>query len=220
MDRPSQMDPKTPATDDSPRATFESITNLLERWETAGIDNQSGRAHLQQFLDDELNDETDSILDRDIVERHSGSNAADLSVNGEIGIKLVGEVRRSTVDQLNNTLSLLSDLYRFVAVYWLAPSSETDDYRRTVERTASKTGLGLKGLRFVTGEYTDDDKVTNSRTKIIRPVTICLSIFLALVLVGIGVLVRTLSFVTGPFWLLLVGTALVFFYALVFAMIL
>lgn len=220
MDDPPPTGAERPSLDDSPRATFEAVVDLLERWETTGGDNQSTPNQLQQFLEQELNDETDSILDRDIVERHSGSNAADLSVNGEIGIKIVGEVRRSTVDQMNNTLSLLSGLYRFVAVYWLAPSAETSDYRRTIERMALRNDLGLKGLRFVTGEYTDAERTADSSTRIVRPLTACLSVFLALVLVGIGLLVRTLSFVTGPFWLLLVGTALVFFWALVFAAVL
>lgn len=220
MDDPPPTGAEKPSLDDSPRATFEAVVDLLEHWETTGIDNQRVPNQLQQFLEQELNDETDSLLDRDIVECHSGSNAAEVSVNGEIGIKLVGEVRQSTVDQMTLTLSLLSDWHNFVVVYWLEPSAETSDYRRTIERTTSRTDLDLKDLRFVTGGHTDAERTGDSSTWIIRPLTAFLGVFLALVLVGIGLLIRTLSFITGPFWLLLVGTALVFFCALVFAAVL
>jgi len=74
-----------------PVGTFETVVGLLERWEPGVTETGTAAGRLQRFLDRGLNDDDDGVLDRDVVERRRGSNEADVSVNGEIGIKLVGE---------------------------------------------------------------------------------------------------------------------------------
>jgi len=156
------MTGEPPGTD--PVVTFESVVDLLEQWEPDVAETGTAAGRLQGFLDRGLNADadTDSVLDRDVVERRRGSNEADVSVNGEIGVKLVGEVRGATVDEVNVTLSLLSDWYSFVAVYWLDPSPEGADYRRTIERKASAPRLDLRGLAFVAGDSDDPDDADRS----------------------------------------------------------
>jgi hypothetical protein len=133
-----------------PEGRFEAVVEELRAWEPGGSGNlaESGRA--RAFLDARLNEGTGSPWERDVVERRRGSTAADLSVNGEIGVVLVDDAGPATAADLRVALALLGERYNFVVVYWLDASPAGADYRRSVERGASAEQLHLAGLRFVT----------------------------------------------------------------------
>jgi hypothetical protein len=197
--------PSTPG-DDGPVATFGNVVELLERWQSHEVDNESAPGRLQRVLDRGLNSETDDVLDRDVVERRRGSNPADVTVNGEIGITLIGEVRQSTIDEVTVALSLLADWYNFIIVYWLDPSPESIDYRRTIERRTSGARLGVRRLSFVTGGEADGGSEPVSR-RLFRLSTVAGAVVVGLALSGVGFLGWTLANLTGPSRLLVVGVA-------------
>lgn len=83
-DRPAQSDPD---------ATFAAVLELVQSWEPVSVSTATKAGHLCSYLEQGLNDDDSSVWERDIVEKRRGSMAADLVVNGEIGIKLVGKTR-------------------------------------------------------------------------------------------------------------------------------
>jgi hypothetical protein len=216
---PLGRDGTAPAPGDGPVATFETVVELLERWQSDEIDNESAPGRLQQVLERELNSETHSVLDRDVVERRRGSSPADVTVNGEIGITLIGEVRQSTIDEVTVELSLLADWYNFIVVYWLDPSPESIDYRRTIERRTSGARLGIRRLSFVTGEAVDEEAASGSGP-LFRPSALAGAVLVGLVLSGVGIGAGffgwTLTNLVGPSRLLLVGMAGLFIGVLAF----
>lgn len=203
---PSRSGEGPPAVeDDSPVATFESVVGLLECWQPDEVDNESAPGRLQRFLDRGLNSDSDGVFEQDVVERRRGSTPADISVNGEIGITLVGEVRQTTIDEVKVTLSLLADWYNFIAVYWLDPSPESIDYRRTIERQTSGPRLGIRRLSFITGGAADESSGTPVRA--FRPSTLGVAVLFVLALFGVAYLGWTVTSLAGPSRLLLVGMA-------------
>lgn len=188
-------------------ATFQAVVRALERWQPGEVDNQNVPDRLRQSLDRELNGETDGVLDRDVVERRRGSNPADITVNGEIGIRLVGQVRQATINEVNVTLSLLAGWYNFVVIYWLDPSPRNTDYRRTIERNSSSHQLGVRRLSFVTGGEVDGPEPGDVSGRSSHALAVSTAGLFSLVLSGVGLLAWTLTSLTGPGRLLLVGVA-------------
>ena len=135
---------------DDPGGTFLAVVAALGAWEPAGSGTGTASRRVRSFLEARLNDGTDSPWERDVVERRRGSAAADLAVNGEIGVTLVDDVGPATAADLRVALPLLAERYNFVVVYWLDASAAAADYRRSVERGASADRLGVDDLRFVT----------------------------------------------------------------------
>lgn len=137
-----------PLTD--PRETFEAVVGHLRAWEPGAAGNRRAPQRLQAFLEARLNAGADTVWERDVVERQRGSVAADLAVNGEIGVKLVEEVGPSRASEVGVAVDLLGDRYNYVAVYWLDATPATADSRRSVERSVSAARVGVDGLAFVT----------------------------------------------------------------------
>jgi hypothetical protein len=216
----TERDGATPVPGNGPITTFETVVELLERWQSEEVDNESAPGRLQQVLERELNDETDGVLDRDVVERRRRASPADVTVNGEIGITLIGEVRQSTIDEVTVELSLLADWYNFIIVYWLDPSPESIDYRRTIERRTSGARLGIRRLSFVTGEGAEGEEAASGSGGPFRPSTLAGGVLVGLVLSGVGIgmgyLGWTLTNLGGPSRLLLIGVAGLFIGVLAF----
>jgi hypothetical protein len=136
--------------DTDSEAKFEEVVEHLRAWTPEGTSSRAAPQRLQLYLEEQLNGDASSVWDQDIVERRRGSAEANLVINGEIGVKLVRSIGPTTVKSVRVTLGLLAERYNYVGIYWLDATSDTVDYRRSVERRASTTGLGLHGLAFVT----------------------------------------------------------------------
>lgn len=191
-----------------PAATFDAVVAHLDAWEPGEGSNRTAAQRLQSFLDRRLNAGSDSVWDRDVVERRRGSAAADITVNGEIGVTLVDEVRPKTVADVRVALSLLAEQYNFVAVYWLDATPETADYRRSVERGASAGRLGVDGLRFVAadaGPSTAVGEVGVPGPRVRDVVAVG-----SLAALGAGLVGYTIAQTGGLGRLLLVGTVVLF----------
>lgn len=132
-----------------PDETFAAVVDLLESWDSPGAHNTTVARHLRGHLDGELNDDDSPVWDRDIVERRRGSSSADLVVNGEVGIKLVGRTGSVNHSELTVVIQLLAERHNYLVIYWVDPSPAGADYRRSVERGVSAGQLGLKQLEFV-----------------------------------------------------------------------
>jgi hypothetical protein len=148
------MDERSPVavdeTGESRAETFSNVVSGLSEWDPDEGGSHAETRRVRAFLEATLNEDSESPWERDIVERRRGSAAADLSVNGEIGVALVDDVGPSTAADLRVALPLLAERYNFIVVYWLDASSAGADYRRSVERGVSTDRLDVTGLRFVT----------------------------------------------------------------------
>lgn len=133
----------------SPDATFAAVVDHLESWDLPRGHNTTAARHLRGHLDSELNDDDSAVWDRDIVERRRGSSSADLVINGEIGVKLVGRTGSVDHSDLTVVIRLLAERHNYLAIYWLDTSPAGTDYRRNVERGTSAAQLDLKQLQFV-----------------------------------------------------------------------
>ncbi|WP_159899116.1 hypothetical protein [Salinirussus salinus] len=150
MDEQPEGDIDEPDPSD-PDATFAAVVDLLESWDSPRTHNTTAARHLRDHLDRGLNDDDSPVWTRDIVERRRGSSSADLIINGEIGVKLVGRAGSADHSDLTVVLRLLAERHNYLAIYWLDTSPAETDHRRNVERGTSTTQLGLKQLEFVRG---------------------------------------------------------------------
>jgi hypothetical protein len=130
-----------------PVGTFEAVVEAVEEW-PAGVDHATPR-RVRDHLDATLNDEDESVWEREIVERRDRAADADVTVNGTIAVTLVDHVSPSTAPDLSRSISALGDQYGFVVVLWTAPTAADRGYRRSVERSLSDTRVGARGLAFV-----------------------------------------------------------------------
>jgi hypothetical protein len=134
---------------DAPAKTFTTVIEELRAWEPAGRRSIAASERVRGYLDNRLNDPDESPWERDVVERRRGSTAADLSVNGEIGVMLVSRVGPVAAGELRVAIQLLAERYNYVVVYWLDGSPAGVDGRRSVKRSVSAARLDLDELEFV-----------------------------------------------------------------------
>ncbi len=154
IDRSEQSDPDE---------TFAAVLDRLGSWEPGSEHAATTAGHLRTYLKRQLNGDQSSVWERDIVERRRGSMAADVVVNGEIGIKLVGKTGSPGPGDLSVTLLLLSERYNYLAIYWLDASPAGADHRRSLERRISAHQSDIKGLQFV-GQSHDESDPTEADT--------------------------------------------------------
>jgi hypothetical protein len=144
--------------------TFEDVVAAIADWEGPEVGNADATRQLQAHLETSLNQPDQSVWDRDIVERGQGSVAADLLVNGEVGLRLVDSTQSTSVSDLRVALALLADRYNYLIVCWLDADRASSDYRRSVERASSATRLGVERLQFVTGSRCAEGAVSPGGT--------------------------------------------------------
>jgi len=137
------------AVSSSPDATFAAVVDLRRSWDTPAGHNTTAVRHLRGYVDAGLNGGDSAVWDQDIVERRRGSSSADLVVNGEIGVKLVGRTGSADPGDLTVVIRLLAERHNYLVIYWLDTSPAGTDYRRNVERGTSAAKLDLKRLEFV-----------------------------------------------------------------------
>jgi len=146
----STFDDMADPTDGGPESTFHDITELLDGWspdpEDRGIEVSRG---VRDMLDDGLNAGATSRWDRDIVERRRGALAADVTVNGEIAVAILGSARIAAVSSIRSRLSLLGDRYNYLVVYWRDAAEDDGDARRLIERRTTARSLGVEAVSFV-----------------------------------------------------------------------
>lgn len=129
--------------------TFRRVVSLMKEWgPDEGSRGRDRGYRLVDHLDAGLNETSASQWDRGIVERWRGNYAADVSVNGEIGVAIVGDARVASVRSIKTRLDVLGERYNYVVVCWWDDSSAHADVRRTVERNTTARRLGLDGLAF------------------------------------------------------------------------
>jgi hypothetical protein len=137
-------------TDGGPESTFHDVTELLDGWspdpEDRGIEVSRG---VRDMLDGGLNADATSRWDRDIVERRRGALAADVTVNGEIAVAILGSARMAAVSSIRSRLSLLGDRYNYLVVYWRDAADDDGDARRLIERRTTARSLGVEAVSFV-----------------------------------------------------------------------
>lgn len=136
--------------DGDPESKFHEVINLLDGWspdpEDRGVEVSRG---MREMLDRALNADASSRWDRDIVERQRGALAADVTVNGEIAIAILGSVRMAAVSSIRSRLSLLGGRYNYLVIYWRDEASADNDARRLIERRATARSLCVEGVSFV-----------------------------------------------------------------------
>lgn len=136
--------------DGDPESKFRDVTALLDDWspdpDDRGIEVSRG---VREMLDGELNGGASSRWDRDIVERRRGALAADVTVNGEIAVAILGTARMAAVSSIRSRLALLGDRYNYLVVYWRDAVTEDGDARRLIERRATARSLGVEDVSFV-----------------------------------------------------------------------
>jgi hypothetical protein len=136
--------------DGDPESKFRDVTALLDDWspdpDDRGIEVSRG---VREMLDGELNGGASSRWDRDIVERRRGALAADVTVNGEIAVAILGTARMAAVSSIRSRLALLGDRYNYLVVYWRDTADDDGDARRVIERRATARSLGVDEVSFV-----------------------------------------------------------------------
>ncbi|MFC6940925.1 hypothetical protein ACFQE8_13300 [Salinirubellus sp. GCM10025818] len=140
-----------------PEAKFHEVVGLLEDWspdpEDRGVEVSRG---LRRMLDARLNAEESSRWDRDIVERQRGTLAADVTINGEIAVAVLGSARTAAVSSIRSRLSLLGGRYNYLVVYWRDAVDDDGDARRLIERRTTARSIGVEGIVFVGEEVPGD----------------------------------------------------------------
>lgn len=202
-----------------PDATFVAVLDHLESWEPVSMSTATKAGHLRSHLERGLNDDDTSVWERDIVERRQGSMAADLVVNGEIGIKLVAKTGSAGHRDLISILRLLSERYNYLAIYWLDPSPAGTDSRRNLERRASAHRSELEALRFVERSRGGSDPAgrDGSTVDILRPAGVLLAG--GTFVVGSGIVAWLLTRAGGFTQLFLLTVAGLFALSLVFGVL-
>ncbi len=195
MDDPA-VDSANRSEQSDPDATFVAVLDLVQSWEPVPVSTATKVGHLCSYLEQGLNDDDSPVWERDIVEKRRGSMAADLVVNGEIGLKLVGKTRSAGGDDLSVTLRLLSERYNYLVVYWLDASPAGADYRRNLERRISAHRSDVKALRFVERPCGESDPNDPGASTVGSPHPVGLLLAGSLAVVGSG-LVTWLFTLTG-----------------------
>lgn len=131
------------------------VVSLLREWRPGDGSSSRDRGYrLADHLDAGLNGTATSQWDQDIIEQWQGNYAADVSVNGEIGIAIVGDARVASARSIKTRLDVLGERYNYVVVFWWDDTSEHADVRRTVKRNVTAKRLGLDGLAFCNSSRT------------------------------------------------------------------
>jgi hypothetical protein len=140
-----------------PDAKFHEVVGLLEDWspdpEDRGVEVSRG---LRRMLDARLNAEGPSRWERDIVERQRGTLAADVTINGEIAVAVLGSARTAAVSSIRSRLSLLGGRYNYLVVYWRDAVDDDGDARRLIERRTTARSIGVEAIAFVGEEVPED----------------------------------------------------------------
>lgn len=130
--------------------TFATVVETLEGWEPGSEAGEGTVGHrLRRRLVSHLNPPGTNPWEAHIVEHNRSSHAADVVVDGEIGVAIVHEVRTGTLDAVRTRLALLADQHTYLAVYWWDALPQSADSRRLIERRYSARRLGLNGLEYV-----------------------------------------------------------------------
>lgn len=187
-----------------PDAKFTTVVSCLEEWQHGGENQFAAPQRLRQYLDARLNADSESPWERDVVERRRGSQAADVVVNGEIGVKLVQSVRPSMVTDLRVALDLLGDQYNYVAVYWVEATASTADRRRTIERKTAASRFGLREVAFVTAERDTGTTVEGTGERLTLDLRV-VAAAAALAMLSVGLVARGAAEVGGLGVVLLAG---------------
>lgn len=129
---------------------FREVVGLLDGWSPDPEDRGTEVSRqLRETLDRRLNDAESSRWDRDIVERRRGALTADVTVNGEIAVAVLGSARMAAVSSVRSRLDLLGGRYNYLVVYWRDAVAEDGDARRLIERRATARSLGVEDVSFV-----------------------------------------------------------------------
>ncbi|WP_332898503.1 hypothetical protein [Haladaptatus sp. CMSO5] len=135
--------------------TFDAVRTLLDSWNPEGAQQTDTLGQrLSNYLDASLNTDDRPIWEQDIIERRRGSLSADVVVNGEIGIAIIGDTRASGMKAFQFQLKALSKQFNYIAIYWWDISDGNADVRRIAEQRNVASRYGLQGLSFHRRPYT------------------------------------------------------------------
>lgn len=132
---------------------FADLTAVVRTW-TDGASRPAEHVpqHLGAYVEERLNEDAEDVWERDVVERPALPSAADIVVNGAIGIVVVREFGPTRPQALKGRLGGYTEQYEFLLFYVheLSPR-DASRWRTTQERVLSGR-TDVRDLEVVTRE--------------------------------------------------------------------
>lgn len=117
--------------------TYETVQMAVERWRKR-TDHSTVRKvpqALKRTIERELNDDTETEWERDVVETTSGQSTCDIIVNGAIGVEIVRDLNTNTTSEFRQRLRVLSQQYTHLLLFaYRLPREDIDQWRMLAKR--------------------------------------------------------------------------------------
>ncbi|WP_267641275.1 hypothetical protein [Haloarchaeobius amylolyticus] len=194
---------------EGPAAKYAEVRSLVDQWEPPESQNRTYATKLRTDLDRGLNDDVETMWERDVVETRNGRDTCDVIVNGVIGVKFVHEFSKGDLLRLSRSLQAYASQHQYLIVYVHGSSALVNRWR-ILKRKYTAERLGVEGFDFVIESTPGSDPnprgdgrpnpIVPALTGLVTLVGIALVVFSAFVRYGTDV-AAVLGFVMVAAWL-------------------
>lgn len=132
------------------REVFRATTHAVEAW--AGqetVPSSCVPVHVGAHVESSLNDVVEDVWEREVVERPSDTTAADIVVNGTVGVVVVTDFPADCLAVAGQYLDDYVAQYRYLVVYAHELSEREATRLRTAEQRYLDAELDLRGFEVV-----------------------------------------------------------------------